>query len=249
MAYDRESIIRKLKKLRAKAESAEAIGSEAEAQTFAEAVQRMLSEYKVEAAEVAENMEEEVDPIKSIRPNTEKHKIKFKRRENPWMKDLASIVAWAHYYRMSFVPGTNLVYMIGREADAETAGEVWCKLVRVAESIADKEYVDYFHECRRAGNVARARGFRASFLRGFVQRLRLRYSEHMEKIRDYYAHDKKALITLKSARSKVDEWVEKNVKKSDREEKDARIQNWAGFKLGQEKAQNLPLSSHKAVDA
>lgn len=247
MGYDRESIIRKLKKLHAKAQSAEAIGSEAEAQTFAEAVQRMLSEYKVEAAEIQEQDGKDANPIVRVQPDWDKHKIKYRRREVEWMKELAAVVAWGHYCRISFVPKSSLVFFIGHEADAETAAEVFGKLANVAESMADKEYVRYFYECKRAGNVRLARGFRESFLRGFVHRLRDRYWSHMKAIEEYYAHDKKALTILGTARRKVDEFVEKNVQKDTREKKVARIANREGFFRGQDKAQELPLTASKEI--
>lgn len=247
MAYDRESIIRKLKKLRAKAESAEAIGSEAEAQTFAEAIQRMLSEYKVEEAEIAENDDLETDPIVRVNPPTAKYNIPYKHREVVWMHDLANIVAFAHYCRNLLVPGTNLVVFAGRQNDAEVAAEVWCKLVVAAESMADREYVDYFYECKRRGDVRKARGFRGSFLLGFVSRIRTRYIDHMNAIREYYSHDQKALTTLKAARSKVDDWVDKNVNKERGKQVDRTVQNRAGYLKGQDKAAELKLTTAKEI--
>jgi hypothetical protein len=52
MARDRESIIRKLKLLYAKSKSSDSLGLEAEAQTFALGIQKMLTEYKIERSEI-----------------------------------------------------------------------------------------------------------------------------------------------------------------------------------------------------
>ncbi len=232
---DRDAILRKLKKLRAKAEGAEAIGSELEAQAFAEMVQKLLTEYKVEEAEISNLEESEADPIVRVRPNYLKHKIKVRQRPIEWLERLGGVVAWGHYCRLLIVPSSSMIVFVGRKTDAEVAAEVYCKFVNVAEALADKEYVDYFFKCKREGDERRARGFRQSFLRGFCSRLDEKYYEHMDALRQYYAHDKKALVVLKDARTKVDEYVEKNVRKSTKETKPQPITNRAGWLRGRSK--------------
>ena len=53
--------------------------------------------------------------------------------------------------------------------------------------MADKEYVKYFYQCKEEGDVTRARGFRPSFLDGFVRRLFERFEEEKRKMEGNYA--------------------------------------------------------------
>jgi hypothetical protein len=125
---------------------------------------------------------------------------------------------------------------------------VYLKLANVAESLADKEYVKYFYEMKNQGDATRARGFRTSFLVGFCARIGQRYVDWMEAIKAYYAHDKKALVVLKTSHEKVDEWLEqKNVKKSKVQHKGSSVTNRAGWVRGREKAEEVDLSGHEIV--
>ena len=245
MADDRGSKIRKLKKLRDKAASAEAIGSEAEAQAFAEMVQKLLVEYKVDESELFP--EEEDEQIVQSSPDWDKWGVKVRRREVPWMLDLGKVVAYGHWCRMASAPGTSYIMFIGKKVDADVAADVFGKLCSVAEDIADKEYVKYFYECRDAGNVAKARGFRQSFLVGFARRIGSRYFERLEQIREYYAHNQRALTVLNDARSKVDDWVESNVRKRETPTPKSKITNLTGYGRGRTKADEVQLSSSKEI--
>lgn len=242
---NRDAKIRKLKKLRDKAESAQAIGSEAEAQSFAEMVQKLLTEYKVDESEIRGGLETEADPIVRVRPDYFKHKIKIRMRHIPWLEELGTVVAWGHYCKLLVIPRTSAVVFVGRKLDAETASEVYCKLVNAAEAIADKEYVKYFYECKDIGRVARARGFRASFLAGFITRLAKKYAEYMEELRIYYASNQKALVVLKDAREAVEDFC-KGIPEAEAK-KPQKIENREGWLRGHDKAAEMNISGNEEL--
>lgn len=237
---DRRKIIDKLKKMQAKAASSEALGYEAEALAFAEAMQKMISEYKVEKAELGVE-DEKKEEIKLVRAPLEKFKIPLRRRQSPWQQRLAAAIAAGHYCRVAISLGSNAIWFAGKEVDAQIAGDVWGKLVVAAEAIADKEYVAYFYRCKRDGKVHLARGYRQSFLLGFTNRLRQRYAEHMEELRKYYASNKLALATLAESSSMIDDWIDKNVKPGKGVDPPY-IQNREGYFQGERRGSEINLS-------
>lgn len=245
---DREKVLDRLKKMYEHAKSAKDIGSEAEAAAFAEKLQQLLTIHKVEMSEL-ESKEEDLKIVES-RPDYEQFGVKLRKRRIKWLEDLAVIVANAHYCRVLIVTrGSSCVWFVGRPTDVEACKMAYGFLAQKAEEIADKEYVRFFYECKAAGNVRRARGFRDSFLSGFVSRLALRYSEYQENIRRYYSSSGVAIARIKSAFDAIDEYLQK--KFADRKAKSAKplensVSNMAGWSRGRTKADDVELSPARA---
>jgi hypothetical protein len=249
MAGDREKILRKLKALRGHAASAKKLGSEAEASAFAEMIQRLTAQHCVEAAELDAIEQDEVDPFDRIRPDYAKHGVRIRARHVEWLEELASTVAHAHYCKLLVKRNSSLVTFAGRRSQASVAADVYLKMASLAESLADKRYVDYFYEVKRAGDVAKARGFRTSFLLGFCARVGGRYFEFIEATKAYYAHDKRALATLSSARDKVRDWLEKDgVGTSAARYKKVAASNFDGWRRGVDEANEVDLSGRQKID-
>lgn len=249
MAGDRDSILRKLKKMAAKLGSLRELGSEAEATSFSELMQKLATEHQIEASEIAPEDREELDPIIRLVPPYAKYGIKVKQRQTQWMIDLGIPVADGHYCRLLVLPHSSAVVFVGRTSQVEVAAEVYLKLLTVAESLADKEYVKFFYEMKREGDVKRARGFRQSFLLGFCYRVGVRYAEYMEALRAYYAHDKKALMVMNHSRAEVIKWIEdQKVPKSKKERRWNEPENREGWVRGREKAEGVDLSGRKKLD-
>jgi hypothetical protein len=204
---DRDRTIEKLKKLYAHAKSAEAIGSEAEAATFAAKVQELLAQHNVDSA-VLEDDEDEKNPIVDVIVEG----LPFKRRRISWQHTLGDCVSYAHFCNMLVSATSNHLWFVGRRMQAEAAIEVFLFLVKTAEEIADKEYVKFFYECRAAGDVTKARGFRQSFLQGFARRMRDRYLQELDKIEQEAAKQAGALVLFKSEREQVQEYIDEMFK-------------------------------------
>jgi hypothetical protein len=186
------------------------------------------------------------EPIVRVRPNYHEGGIKLRKTRIDWIEQLASVVAWGHYCRILVHPGTSMVTFVGKETDARTAAQVYEKLFNAAESIADKEYVKFFYDQKKLGDQTKARGFRTSFLIGFCRRIGQRYAEYVEALKNYYAHDQKALVVIKDSRQKVDEWM-KDVKSRKEEPKMTPITNRAGYLKGVDRANAVSLTGAKEI--
>lgn len=206
---DRDEILRKLKKLQAHATSAEAIGSEAEAQAFAAKITQLIAQHQIDRAELeAQDLadEEDLNPIEQV--CMDYRRVKLKRKRVPWQYTLAVAVGDGHYCSLLITPKVNTVWFVGRKVQAEMARETYSQLCETAEQIADKEYVKYFYECKAAGNVYKARGFRQSFLEGFAYRVKLKFWEALKAAEEEAARVKGALVLFKTDADKIREFLE-----------------------------------------
>lgn len=175
---DLTKIVDRIRKLRNKSESARSIGSEAEAQSFADAVQKMLLKYKLEMSDVDVAAQEKEDKMTQdwVQPG-QGNDIQKKKVRSAWLEHLASAVARAHFCRIMIVPGSNTIYFVGRESDVAVAKYVYISLGAAAYKIADKAYGEYYRKMYQAGDREAAKGYRAAFLVGYSDRIAERYRE------------------------------------------------------------------------
>lgn len=212
---DVETIIDKLRKLRAHAESAQKIGNEAEAQAFAAKVQELLSKYKLSMSQVEYEARDEKDPIAEERVNWEAHGFKQKRQRIAWVEILASIVARAYYCRILIAPGSNTIWFVGRNEDRKMAEFMLVTLIRFLDGegkyysgLAGQEYVKFYNECKARGCVEESRGFREAFLRGFITRLSKRFDDELRRV-SAEVSTSTAIIRVSNALAEVDRYMEK----------------------------------------
>lgn len=225
---DHDKIVDKVRKLKAHAESAQAIGNEAEAQAFAAAFQRMLTSHRLEMSDLEFTSFEREQPVeKHWVDYTNYPGIEFKRRRCSWMEDLADVIARAHFCRILVSHGNNSVTFVGKKEDAAVVEYMFVTLVRAIQKMADDAYAKYSLECvaecegcgehrskhRRASgstlyctdggmfepNWAKCRGFRPSFIESFIRRLTTRYREERERL----ASTSTALVRLKNSDAAV----------------------------------------------
>lgn len=193
----REKIIDKVRKLHAHAGSAARIGSEEEAQAFANRVQELMAHHKIEMSEVEWVAQREQDLVKTWCDSREKRK-----KGQEWEIFLAGAVAKAQSCRILLYGGTAVMAFYGLKEDTEAAQMAYMYLVDAARNLGEKAYVRYFYECRDRGDVKRARGYKGSWLMGFVSRLSQRYRENEDKIRQACAGT--ALIRISQSLARVD---------------------------------------------
>jgi hypothetical protein len=203
---DRDKIIDKLKKMMAHAKSAEAIGSEAEAQAFATRVQQMIAQHMIDQSELEREEEQLINEIVSESPGWKQ--VRVRRKRVPWLNTLATCVADGNFCSLLISPKSSQVWFVGRKSNVELAIEVYTRLVDLAESIADKEYVKFFYECRDNGDQTAARGFRQSFLEGFARRMKMKYWEELKNIEDIAAKKVGAMVLFKSEREKIRDYID-----------------------------------------
>jgi len=192
-----------MRKIKAKAEAEGT--TEAEAAAFSEALLRMLVEHKIEIHELGD-VEQSVDQTLI---NWEDHGRMFKAKREAWVESLVGVVATAHGCRIMVVSGTNKIILCGFEASRMLAVEVACLLVKVAEAQAQKAYNKFYHQCWKNGDVSQAKGYRSSYLYGFIQRV----SERYRALKNLEGDSCQALVLISNDLVKVDDWLEAKVTK------------------------------------
>lgn len=172
-----ERIIERIRKL-----AATEGRTEEETQLFAAKVQELLTKYKLEMTDIQFEEFKVSEPVVRTFVDWAKHDLRPRRRRISWIEDLAGVVARAYQCRHLVHVGTSYITFVGRKNDTEVAEYVLVTLVRSVEVIAEKAYVKYFYECRDAGDERKARGFKAAFLIGFVQRINARLQQKIDEM-------------------------------------------------------------------
>lgn len=215
---DIEKVKDKAAKLKTHMESAHAIGSTAEAEAFAGALNRLLIEYELSEDEIA--YAKKVDePIVEFMVDERHHGLSHKRRRVGWREVLATVVGEANMCQHLICRGTSTIWFCGTRQHAEVAGYIYAVLARSAEAICEDEYRRFYHRmrhtCERCGgpsresDLCRASGhefkpsfskthdYRESWLTGFILRIRTRLREERS------AFEQTALVRLDNALARV----------------------------------------------
>lgn len=206
MTTDR--IIDKLRKIHAHSESAASLGNEAEAQAFAAAFQRLLTEHKLEMSDVEFAQAEVDDPVARHEIDYSKYpEFKHKKARISWAVHLNSAIAKAHFCRIILHQKSNTISLVGRKQDTEVAEFMIITLNRAAERIANRELQKYRWEIyKRDRNCEAASGFRAAFLFGFTQRLVERYEEERRRT-EGDGSNSTALVRLRREERAVEDFI------------------------------------------
>jgi len=161
---DVDKIIDKLRKIKAHAESAAKIGSEAEAEAFAAMLQQLLLKHKIEMTDLELEAEEADEPVGTKPINWED--VKVRKNRIAWIEQLAAIVAKAYFCQIIVHARTSVITLVGRKGDVAVAEFMIVTLTRLAEKLAKKEFGKLYRQDRYA-----AHGFKDSFLKSFVRRI------------------------------------------------------------------------------
>lgn len=205
-----DDIIEKIRKLHRKAESCKQMGSEEEAQAFAEAVQRMMNDYKISMSDI--------DFEKELKKGVEKERIRWSdhgmqttKKRSEWIIRLAGVIARHHSCQIVSIIRSNSIIVVGHEHNRKAASYVIVVLVRLVSDIADKEYNKYYSECLALGTPSKAKGFKASFIDGFTIRVFNRLKEQQDKLRESTAGST-AIVRVGSELAAVKKFVDDNYK-------------------------------------
>lgn len=175
---DIAKVIERIRKLHAMAEGAAAVGNEAEAEAFAEAVQKTLTANKLDASVLEAEEVEAVDPMKHEWFDFGTTVVGRKKRRIAWTERLAGHIARAHYVEVIVDSGgSNAIMFVGRTSDVQTAMYMLKMLTRIGKEGADKAYRKERYHMWKADKMDEAHGFRSAFLYGYVDRLGERLEE------------------------------------------------------------------------
>ncbi len=244
-----EKIIDKIKKLHLHAESARNIGSEQEAQAFAQMVNRLLNQHRLELTDIQFEEQRKNEPVSQVEIDFRKHgdtfrgkKVEWKHKKTrvEWIERLASIVAGAHSCRILVWEKSNRLALVGTETNRQIAEYVLITLMRAAEKLSWDEYAKYFYKCRDDGDVTAARGFRHAWLIGFISRIDERFEEEKRKMQGDTTGT--ALVRYDRERMDVAEFM-KNMGKATRTPTRG-IHNVAGILAGRKKADDMNLDAN-----
>lgn len=243
-----EKIIDKLRKLKAMAEGAEKVGNEAEAQAFATMVQTLLAKHKLEASDVEWEQHRQENLVKLVADPTDLRTVK-----PTWEVDLAKLVAKASSCRVLVSAGhrksasrVSQIWFYGTATDAQGAREAYLYLLKAAKHLAERHYVKFFYACKDQGDVTQARGYKASWLTGFVTRLQQRYRENEVAIQSACAGT--ALIRLSQALARVDQTIKETFKHTVTMERDLPT-NAHGYVHGKAAANQVKLANDPTAAA
>jgi hypothetical protein len=208
-----DRIIDKLVKLKSHMESAKKLGSEEEAYAFAQKIQELLTDYKLDMTDVELAQIDRENPVdKELVTPDAMHQagVRPRLRRIKWMEMMAAGVAAGHYCRFLVYGGSSLISFVGRKTDTQIASYMYLTLCRAAEELADKAYAQRWKELSVMSDVRFARGFRKSFLTGFAQTIQKRYVERRNSKR-YEVEmnsDSRAIIRLDSSKLAIERFFE-----------------------------------------
>lgn len=244
-----EKIIDKIRKLHAHAESAKNIGSEAEAQAFAQMVNRLLNQHRLELTDIQFEEQRKNEPVSEAEIDFRKYgdtyrgkKVEWreKRQRIDWIEKLAAIVAKAHSCQIMVIERSSRLFLVGTETNRQIVEYIFITLMRAAEKLSWDEYAKYFYKCRDEGNVTRARGFRHAWLIGFIYRIGERFEEEKAKMNQ----DKTGTALIRYDRERMDIQNYLKNKKNAKALPMKAIHNEAGILAGQKKANEMNLDAN-----
>jgi hypothetical protein len=209
----RQKVIDKILKMQASRQSESQLGNQDAAEAFAGAVNRMMLEYELNPSDLDYARANDDDPVIEMRVNTGAYGIERKKTRSAWEETLASSIASAHLCKILIRPGSNDIWFVGTRSHALVAEYVFGTMVPYIAKASKKAEIDYWYStgCGRGINN-QAKGYRASWIDGFITRLWQRFREAREESIAAAAvcgntSSETALIRLDGALTKVRQYM------------------------------------------
>jgi hypothetical protein len=200
-----EKLLDKLAKIQAHADSAREIGSEAEAEAFAQMLQQLMLKHKIAMSDIQFADLDKDEPIGHHRMDYQKGGIPLKRARSQWLEQLASIIARAHFCRILVRSGSNRISLVGRESDRAVAEYTFMVLARSIMKLSNKAYDQYYYQCEKTGDTHQAKGYKHSFINAFVSRLRERFEDDRKTAEE---SSSTALVRVQTADKAVEDYMD-----------------------------------------
>lgn len=257
------NVMRKLGKIKAHMESAKAIGSEAEAQNFARILNELLMKHNMEMTEIewdAGVKDEPVDkyPVGGGVGYDEKWKahykeypdVEVKRRRIAWSEDLARTIAGTYGCSFLVSQGSSRITFVGRKSNVAIVEYMYITMYRIIESLSWKEYKTARNKHKGSQmklglessevDYRELEGYRASWIRGFVGRIRTLLHDERQKTQDAPSGST-ALLRIDRDRQAVGQFLE-NIK-SGKGLSGSMSWNRQGFEAGRNKASEVGITA------
>lgn len=195
----REKLLDRIAKLRRHAESARAIGNEAEAEAFVAKMTAILAEHKLSMDEVDLREQDAVDPLGWDTYRFDREDFNPDRRSRPkrpviWMDMLARAAT-----RLNFCKAINTKHgpyiamiFIGRKSDVDRAKWLYTVLGRTGITLAKRAY----GHARRRGD--RTRGYFRTFLFAYAKKILERVDAERRRVEDAAADRATALVRIQN---------------------------------------------------
>lgn len=200
---DLEDVMRKVAKLNEHANNAQEIGSTAEAENYAAAIQRLLNQYKISMSDVDFEKYLKTQPVGEHSVDWPIHGLPRKKKRVKWVEDLAQFISDAYGCKFFVTSGTNNITFVGRETTCKIAVFTLVTLVRSAEKISYSEYCKFYTECQKGGQVWKAMGYQANFLVGFNKRIFERLKEELRKSES----SSTAIVRVEQEKQEAEDWL------------------------------------------
>ncbi len=236
-----QDILGKIRKLNVQANDSGT--TEEEAQAFAAMVQRLLLKHKLSMTDV-QLEEEEQEEIGKNWIDWEAAGVEKKKNRVSWMEDLSALVAKAYFCRILVATGSNRICLVGTQSNVEVAEYVITTLVRTAEKISWNKYNNKASHASR-NKYKMEKGWRSSFLTGFIGRLRERLDEELNQ---EAPEGSTALVRVQDSLTRVDDAMNRmlGLGKASALRKKKNFSR-KGFESGREAANNLNITGNRAV--
>lgn len=241
---EQEKIKEKLKKLLAHKESAESIGSVAEAEAFAARISALLAEYKLEMSDLQTSNTEE-EEINQDFVDLDALGIGFTQRRDTLMVVLADIVGKANFCMVICNSKGNGFRFVGKTTDRQVALYIFHTLYRFSREEAEKRYREQYYQNKLRGTEYLMKGFKKSFLHGFNTAIRERLQK--ETNRQQLEYSGTQALALRNAHVEVAKWVNKSIGKLRKSSSSLNANNSnarnQGYEYGKSVSMNSGLSS------
>lgn len=195
------SILDKIRKLFAHAQSAGELGNQAEAEAFAGKANDLLIQHKLDVSLLDMTEAETEEQVDSVELGA--RDLFGISTISGWRQSLLTVLAKAHFCRSCRI-GTSTVAVVGAPSDREVVLYLLDQLLRVAPKLAAKavpEPISWARSTRRDRNA---------WLLGFVVGLRDKLAE----TRQAAERNPNALVVLNTAREKTDDVFERTFPRS-----------------------------------
>lgn len=243
---EREELFRKLRKMKAHEESAREIGSEAEAEAFASHISKLLADYKLEMTDVQFSQAEKSDPINQFLLVWDKYPdMKSTKRRTVWIEQLAVAICKFNGCLILVHRASNDLTIVGKESNRIATEYMLVCLVRSANRIADDNYRKFYYQMKVVGRKDKVKGYKASFLNGFVNRLGDRLQAEQDKLKQKTEEGESlALVRVNTERKDVTRWTQQNMNVGRGSPVGGRKSgNAAGYEHGQNTANRVKIGT------
>lgn len=254
-----DRIIDKLKKLLRHQESAAKIGSQAEAEAFAERIQELLTTHSLEMSDIEYEEQEHAEPIDEEHVSAKDLGIKYERKRIEWQEDLAMAIAHNNHCRTLVTNYNNTAFFVGRKSDRELCVTLFRYFLRLIIEMSEKAALEAKDAERQelqrkhgsyytgADLRWRMRDFRRSYCAGFSSAIQSRLYEQRRNLEQQVAPESTALVHLRNTKEAINAYLHDKFK--DRKESKAKdniddnTNHYGAYRKGEQAGRAVALTS------